>query len=86
MASIRTAAPTLLLVLAGCVSGPDHEPPEMPLPPNFSEGRPKAGGDITASQWWTAFGDSKLLLRLERFDLDFSSGPAKGVDIKPVLT
>lgn len=60
MASIRTAAPALLLVLAGCVTGPDHEPPEMPLPPNFSEGRPKADGDITASQWWTAFGDSKL--------------------------
>lgn len=60
MVSIRTAAPALLLVLAGCVSGPDHEPPEMPLPANFSEGGPKADGDIAASQWWTAFGDSKL--------------------------
>ena len=60
MVSIRTAAPALLLVLAGCVSGPDHKPPEMPLPAKFSEGGTKANGDIAGSQWWTAFGDSKL--------------------------
>ncbi|MBN8949146.1 MAG: efflux transporter outer membrane subunit, partial [Rhizobium tropici] len=60
MVSIRTAAPALLLVLAGCVSGPDHKPPEMPLPAKFSEGGTKANGDVAGSQWWTAFGDSKL--------------------------
>ncbi|NLS20550.1 efflux transporter outer membrane subunit [Rhizobium sp. P40RR-XXII] len=60
MVSIRTAAPALLLVLAGCVSGPDHKPPEMPLPAKFSEGGTKVNGDIAGSQWWTAFGDSKL--------------------------
>ena len=60
MVSIRTAAPALLLVLAGCVSGPDHKPPEMPLPAKFSEGGTKANGDIAGSQWWTAFGDAKL--------------------------
>ncbi len=60
MVSIRTAAPALLLILAGCVSGPDHKPPEMPLPAKFSEGGTKMNGDIAGSQWWTAFGDSKL--------------------------
>ncbi len=60
MVSIRTAAPALLLILAGCVSGPDHKPPEMPLPAKFSEGGTKMNGDIAGSQWWTAFGDSRL--------------------------
>jgi multidrug efflux system outer membrane protein len=60
MVSIRTAAPALLLILAGCVSGPDHKPPEMPLPAKFSEGGTKANGDVAGSQWWTAFGDSRL--------------------------
>ncbi|MFS8048468.1 efflux transporter outer membrane subunit [Rhizobium sp. BR 314] len=60
MVSIRTAAPALLLILAGCVSGPDHKPPEMPLPAKFSEGGTKMNGDVASSQWWTAFGDSKL--------------------------
>lgn len=60
MVSIRTAAPALLLFLAGCVSGPDHKPPEMPLPAKFSEGGTKINGDLAGSQWWTAFGDSKL--------------------------
>ncbi|ENN84457.1 nodulation protein [Rhizobium freirei PRF 81] len=60
MVSIRTAAPALLLILAGCVTGPDHKPPEMPLPAKFSEGGTKINGDIAGSQWWTAFGDSRL--------------------------
>ncbi|WFU09018.1 efflux transporter outer membrane subunit [Rhizobium sp. CB3090] len=60
MVSIRTAAPALLLLLAGCVSGPDHKPPEMPLAAKFSEGGTKVNGDVSGSQWWTAFGDKKL--------------------------
>ncbi|MDE1994869.1 MAG: efflux transporter outer membrane subunit [Rhizobiaceae bacterium] len=60
MVSIRTAAPALLLLLAGCVSGPDHKPPEMPLPAKFSEGGTKVNGDVSGSQWWTQFGDARL--------------------------
>ena len=60
MVSIRTAAPALLLLLAGCVSGPDHKPPEMPLSAKFSEGGTKVNDDVSGSQWWTAFSDSKL--------------------------
>lgn len=60
MVSIRTAAPALLLLLAGCVSGPDHKPPEMPLPAKFSEGGTKVNGDVSGTRWWTAFNDSRL--------------------------
>jgi multidrug efflux system outer membrane protein len=60
MVSIRTAAPALLLILAGCVSGPDHKPPEMPLPAKFSEGGTKVTGDVANTAWWTAFNDKRL--------------------------
>src|ERR1700712_2221136 len=60
MVSIRTAAPALLLILAGCVSGPDHKPPEMPLPAKFSEGGNKVTGDIANIAWWNAFNDKRL--------------------------
>jgi len=60
MVSIRTAAPALLLVLAGCVSGPDHKPPEMPLPAKFSEGGSKPTQDVAGAKWWAAFRDPRL--------------------------
>ena len=53
MASFRFASPALLLLLAGCVSGPDHVPPEMPLPSKFSEGGAKNIGDVSTAAWWT---------------------------------
>ncbi|WFR98538.1 efflux transporter outer membrane subunit [Rhizobium tumorigenes] len=56
----RAASPALLLLLAGCVSGPDHKPPVMPLPATFSEGSKKANEDIAGRQWWTAYHDKKL--------------------------
>ncbi|MBB3967316.1 outer membrane protein TolC, partial [Rhizobium metallidurans] len=46
MASFRFAAPAFLLLLTGCVSGPDHVPPEMPLPAKFNEGAAKSDGDV----------------------------------------
>ncbi|MBB3545540.1 outer membrane protein TolC, partial [Rhizobium sp. BK399] len=60
MASFRFASPALLLLLAGCVSGPDHVPPEMPLPAKFSEGGAKNIGDVSTTAWWTAYRDRKL--------------------------
>ena len=60
MVSIRSAAPALLLILAGCVSGPDHKPPVMPLPAKFSEGGLKPNGDVANKVWWTAFSDKRL--------------------------
>jgi len=60
MVSIRTAAPALLLILAGCVSGPDHKPPVMPLPAKFSEGGTKSNDDVSSRKWWTDYHDSRL--------------------------
>ena len=60
MISIRAAAPLLLLVLTGCVTGPDHVAPDMALPQKFSEGSKKSDGDVTMTAWWTAFNDRKL--------------------------
>ncbi len=60
MVSIRTAAPALLLILAGCVSGPDHKPPVMPLPAKFSEGGTKSNDDVSSRKWWTDYHDTKL--------------------------
>ncbi|MDL2410007.1 efflux transporter outer membrane subunit, partial [Rhizobium calliandrae] len=66
MISSRTAAPALLLLLAGCVSGPDHKPPEMPVLATFSEGGTKVNGDVSSSHWWTAFDDRKLNALVEQ--------------------
>ncbi|WP_413710167.1 efflux transporter outer membrane subunit [Rhizobium sp. Rhizsp82] len=60
MVSLRYATPALMLLLAGCVSGPDHVPPEMPLPAKFGEGGVKSNGDVATAQWWTAYRDQQL--------------------------
>ncbi|NEJ70325.1 efflux transporter outer membrane subunit [Rhizobium phaseoli] len=60
MVSLRFATPALLLLLSGCVVGPDHVPPEMPLPAKFGEGSTKSDGDVTTVAWWNAFNDRKL--------------------------
>ncbi|WP_283196320.1 efflux transporter outer membrane subunit [Rhizobium sp. AN80A] len=60
MASFRFAAPAFLLLLTGCVSGPDHVPPEMPLPAKFNEGAAKPDGDVSTVAWWTAYRDTRL--------------------------
>lgn len=60
MVSIRVAAPLALLLLSGCVTGPDHKAPEMPLPEKFGEGGTKNTGDVALAPWWTAFNDKRL--------------------------
>ncbi|MEK1894237.1 MAG: nodulation protein NodT, partial [Rhizobium sp.] len=56
----RYAILAALSVLSGCVSGPDHVPPEMPLPAKFSEGGAKNIGDVSTAAWWTAYRDTRL--------------------------
>ncbi|MDM9629833.1 TolC family protein, partial [Rhizobium sp. S152] len=56
----RFAILAALAVLSGCVSGPDHVPPEMPLPAKFNEGGTKSDGDVATSTWWTAYRDTRL--------------------------
>lgn len=60
MTSIRVAAPLILLLLSGCVVGPDHTPPQMALPAKFAEGSKTSNGDIATNAWWTAFSDRQL--------------------------
>jgi multidrug efflux system outer membrane protein len=60
MTSIRAAAPLVLLLLSGCVVGPDHKPPEIALPGKFAEGGTNSNGDVSMAAWWNAFNDSRL--------------------------
>lgn len=60
MVSIRVAAPLALLLLSSCVTGPDHTPPQTPLPEKFAEGGKKSNGEVAMAAWWTAFNDKRL--------------------------
>jgi multidrug efflux system outer membrane protein len=60
MTFIRAAAPLVLLLLSGCVVGPDHSAPEVSLPGKFAEGAKASNGDVSMKAWWTAFSDTRL--------------------------
>ncbi len=60
MKPIHAAAPLALLLLSGCVVGPEHTAPEINLPSKFAEGSAKSNGDVSTAAWWTAFKDSRL--------------------------
>lgn len=60
MLKIRAAAPLAMLLLSGCVVGPDYETPQTALPIRFSEGSTRAAADVTLQPWWTAFNDRRL--------------------------
>lgn len=60
MKSIHAATPLALLLLSGCVVGPDHSAPEIALPARFAEGASASNGDVSTAAWWTSFNDSRL--------------------------
>jgi len=61
MLFIRVVAPlTTVLLLSGCVVGPNHTPPEIALPGKFAEGGSTSNGDVSQVAWWKAFNDSRL--------------------------
>ncbi|MDR6820593.1 multidrug efflux system outer membrane protein [Neorhizobium sp. 2083] len=60
MLSIRVVAPLTMLLLSGCVVGPDHKAPEIALPGKFAEAGKTSNGDVSQVAWWTAFNDSRL--------------------------
>ncbi|RYE65029.1 MAG: nodulation protein NodT, partial [Oxalobacteraceae bacterium] len=60
MTSIRVAAPLVMLLLSGCVVGPNHQAPEVSLPSKFAEGAQTSNGDVSMKAWWTAFSDTRL--------------------------
>lgn len=78
MKSIRTSLPFAMLLLTGCVTGPDHTPPETPLPAKFAEGSLKSNGDVTTTPWWTAFNDSRLSAYIE-------TGISQNLDVQQAL-
>ncbi|MBP2509489.1 multidrug efflux system outer membrane protein [Agrobacterium tumefaciens] len=60
MLSIRATLPLTMLLLSGCVVGPDHKTPEIQLPGKFAEAGKTSNGDISSVAWWTAFNDNRL--------------------------
>lgn len=60
MLSIRATIPLTMLLLSGCVVGPDHKTPEIQLPGKFAEAGKTSNGDISTVAWWNAFNDSRL--------------------------
>ncbi|TRA98859.1 MULTISPECIES: efflux transporter outer membrane subunit [Rhizobium/Agrobacterium group] len=60
MLSIRATLPLTMLLLSGCVVGPDHKTPEVQLPGKFAEAGKTSNGDISSVAWWTAFNDGRL--------------------------
>lgn len=58
-----------LLLLSGCLAGPNFKPPQPQLPPSWSNANPEpTGAEIPAdlSHWWTVFNDPLLLSLIER--------------------
>ncbi|WP_284759907.1 efflux transporter outer membrane subunit [Agrobacterium sp. fls2-241-TYG-188a] len=60
MSSIRATIPLAMLLLSGCVVGPDHKAPETQMPGKFAEGGTATNGDVATVAWWNAFNDSRL--------------------------
>lgn len=60
MLALRAAPLLSLLLLAGCVTGPNYQAPQIALSSRFSEGDSKQAGDISQARWWLAFRDQKL--------------------------
>ncbi len=60
MLSIRATLPLTMLLLSGCVVGPDHKAPEIQLPSKFAEGGKASNGDVATAPWWNTFNDSRL--------------------------
>lgn len=60
MISPRATVPLVLLLLSGCMTGPDYTPAQTPLPAKFGEGSTKSNGDVAQATWWHAFHDTRL--------------------------
>ena len=54
----------IVLLLAGCVAGPDYQRPELPLP-EAHRGAPASAESIADLGWWTLFEDAQLIGLIE---------------------
>ncbi len=60
MKIVRSLLPLTMLLLSGCVVGPDYQAPNAALPGKFSEAAGKSAGDTTLDPWWENFRDKRL--------------------------
>lgn len=56
----RTLFPLSMLLLSGCVVGPDYQKPETALPAKFSESKSASADNVTLNPWWESFRDKRL--------------------------
>ncbi|MFC6446546.1 efflux transporter outer membrane subunit [Shinella zoogloeoides] len=56
----RTLLPLSLLLLSGCVVGPDYQKPETALPAKFTESKATSAENVALNPWWEAFRDKRL--------------------------
>ena len=56
----RTLFPLSMLLLSGCVVGPDYQKPETALPAKFSESRAVSADNVALNPWWESFRDRRL--------------------------
>lgn len=59
MSAARATTCSALLLLAGCMVGPDYQRPELDLPVEF-QGTVQEGESIANLQWWELFQDPQL--------------------------
>lgn len=60
MKIVKSLLPLTMLLLSGCVVGPDYQAPDTALPGKFSEATGKSAGDTTLNPWWENFRDKRL--------------------------
>lgn len=60
MKSVKVLLPLSLLLLSGCVVGPDYQSPSAAVPAKFSQGDASRADDVTLNPWWEAFRDKRL--------------------------
>jgi multidrug efflux system outer membrane protein len=56
----KSILPLTMLLLSGCVVGPDYKTPEAALPGKFSESGARSAGDNTLDPWWEDYRDKRL--------------------------
>ncbi|MFT4162618.1 efflux transporter outer membrane subunit [Shinella sp.] len=56
----RTLFPLSMLLLSGCVVGPDYQKPDTALPAKFSESKAASAENVTLNPWWESFRDKRL--------------------------
>lgn len=56
----RAFFPLSMILLSGCVVGPDYQKPDAVLPAKFSESKAASAENVTLNPWWESFRDRRL--------------------------